>query len=77
VHTYRICADLVDEVITLTEDELLEGLRVAYADCKLACEVGGAAAIAALCAGKLTSDGPLVVVASGGNVASEQLRELL
>jgi len=76
-HTYRICAKLVDEVITLTEDELVEGLRVSYTECKLACEVGGAAAVAALCAGKVTRDGPLALVVSGGNIAREQLRDLL
>ncbi len=75
--TYAVCAELVDEVITLSEDELLAGLRVAYAEAKLACEVGGAAAIAALVAGRLPAEGPTVLVASGGNIAPDQLRALL
>jgi threonine dehydratase len=75
---FAICADHVRSVITLDEDELREGLRAAYSECKLACEVGGAAAIAALATGKVEVDeGPVVVVASGGNVAPEVLRQLL
>jgi threonine dehydratase len=75
--TYEVCAELVDDVVALTEDQLVDGLRVAHRDCKLACETGGAAAIAAVVAGQVPSDGPVVLVVSGGNIAPEALKQLL
>ena len=75
--TYEVCSRLVDDVVVLSEDELVAGLRVAVAECKLAAEVGGAAGIAALVAGQVPAEGPVVVVVSGGNIAPDKLRELL
>ena len=77
VHTIAICSQLVDEVITLDEDELRAGLRCTYGEAKLACEAGGAAAVAALVAGKAGAAGPTVVVVSGGNIAPADLARLL
>jgi threonine dehydratase len=77
---FAVCSELVDEVITLTEPELRTGLQITYTDAKLACEVGGAAAVAALSAGHLDvgdDDGPVVVVVSGGNIAPADLRARL
>jgi threonine dehydratase len=74
---FAIASRLVDDVVTLSEDELVGGLRVAYADCKLACEVGGAAAIAALAGGRVDGPAPIVAVASGGNIAPADLVALL
>jgi len=74
---FGVCSQLVDDVVRLSEDELIAGLRVAYAECKLACEVGGAAAIAALITGRLEGDGPVILVVSGGNVAPSDLCALL
>ena len=72
-----ICRELVDDVVTLSEDQLAEGLRIAYADLKLACEAGGSAAVAALAAGAVRPEGPAVLIASGGNIAPDLLRSLL
>jgi threonine dehydratase len=77
VHAVAICARLVDEVVTLDEEELRAGLRCTYGDAKLACEAGGAAAVAALVAGKIDAPGPMVVVVSGGNIAPAELARLL
>jgi threonine dehydratase len=77
VHTIAIASRMVDEVLTLDEDELRAGLQRAYRDAKLACEAGGAAAIAALIAGKVRGDGPTAVVVSGGNIAPADLARLL
>ena len=57
----------------LTEDELREGMRFCYRAAKLAAEPAGAAAIAALLAGKvpLEPGETAVAVVSGGNVAAE------
>ena len=76
-----IAAKRVDEVVLLTEEEIAAGMRFLYGRAKLACEPSGAAATAALLAGKVPLDGAHTVVAvvSGGNadpkVASAILAE--
>jgi threonine dehydratase len=52
-------------------------LLYAYREAKLACEVGGAAAVAALLSGRIRAPGPTVVVISGGNIAPADLARLL
>jgi threonine dehydratase len=72
-HCLEICSELVEEVVLLTEDELKEGMRFCYRIAKLAAEPAGAAAVAALLAGKvpLSPGETAVAVVSGGNVAPE------
>lgn len=67
--TLEVCRERVDEVVLVTEDEIAEGMRFLYTRAKLACEPAGAAAVAALLAGKveLEAGSPLVAVVSGGN----------
>ena len=53
----------------MTDDEVRAAMRVAFDDYKLVLEPGGAAALAAVLAGKLdVRDKTVAVVASGGNV---------
>jgi threonine dehydratase len=70
-----ICVRCVDEVVTVTEDEIREGMRFLYQRAKLACEPAGALPAAALLAGKLdvAGRGGVVAVVSGGNVAQADL----
>ncbi|CAN5748591.1 bifunctional threonine ammonia-lyase/L-serine ammonia-lyase TdcB [soil metagenome] len=56
------------EPVLVTEAELAEGFRFLYQRAKLACEPAGAAAVAALLAGKVETERTVCVV-SGGNVA--------
>lgn len=67
--TFEVCRERVDEVVLVTEDEIAEGMRFLYTRAKLACEPAGAAAVAALLAGKVEHEAgsPLVAVVSGGN----------
>lgn len=67
--TLEICREHVDEVVLVSEDEIAEGMRFLYTRAKLACEPAGAAAAAAVLAGKveLEPGAPFVVVVSGGN----------
>jgi threonine dehydratase len=69
----EICRDLLDDVVTLSEDDIRAGMRFLYSRAKLACEPGGAAAAAAILADKIPlNEGETVVaVVSGGNVATE------
>jgi len=68
-NTLAIVRDLVEDVVLVSEDEIARGFRFLYERAKLACEPAGAAAVAALLAGKVDV-GRTVCVVSGGNVAS-------
>ena len=66
--TLAVCSERVDEIVLVTEDEIAEGMRFLYTRAKLACEPAGAAAVAAILAGKVgLENGPTVAVVSGGN----------
>jgi threonine dehydratase len=66
----RICRERVDEVVLVSEQEIAAGMRFLYQRAKLACEPAGAAATAALLAGKIAVEAgeTVVAVVSGGNV---------
>ena len=77
VHTIAICAQPSTRSSTLDEEELRgRGCGTPTSAAKLACEAGGAAAVAALCAGKADAPGPMAVVVSGGNIAPRHLARL-
>jgi threonine dehydratase len=67
------------EVVLVDEDEIEEGMRFLYERAKLACEPAGAAAVAALRAGKvrMAKGETAVVVVTGGNVSAETAAAIL
>jgi threonine dehydratase len=69
----------VDEVVTVSEDEIVAGLRLLLERSKLAAEPAAATPIAALLAGKVTTrPGERVVcLVSGGNLDLETLKAVL
>lgn len=69
----RVCTALGVESILVSEEELREAFRFLYGRAKLACELAGAAATAALLSGKVAPEQGQTVVAvvSGGNVEPE------
>lgn len=68
---------LLDEVVTVSEEELAEGFRFLYARAKLAVEPAAAAAAAALLSGAIDPLPGTVLVLSGGNVAPEVAARIL
>ncbi|MGH2684186.1 MAG: pyridoxal-phosphate dependent enzyme, partial [Actinomycetota bacterium] len=66
--TLRHVAELVDEVVTVSEEEISRALLLLLERAKAVVEPAGAVALAALLAGKVDGDGPAVAVLSGGNV---------
>ena len=72
----QICRGKVDSVL-VSENEIAEGMRLLYGRAKLACEPAGAAAAAAVLAGKVDLAGPTVVIVSGGNSVPEQAAAIL
>jgi len=67
---------LVDEIVTVTEAEIAEGVRVAWTRLRLALEPTGALPLAAHVAGKLPS-GRTGLVLSGGNANFQTVGKLL
>jgi len=71
----EICRGKVETVL-VTEDEIAEGMRFLYERAKLACEPAGAAAVAAVLAGKV-EPARTVCIVSGGNVAAQTAAAIL
>ncbi|MEV7791459.1 threonine ammonia-lyase [Streptomyces sp. NPDC087512] len=65
---FGIVGDLVDEVRTVTEDELSTALLLCLERAKLVVEPAGASPVAALLSDPGAFEGPVVAVLSGGNV---------
>ncbi len=65
-----IVREAVDEIVTVTEDEIVEGMRLLLTRAKLYVEGSGAAAVAALLAGKVrfAAGTRVVAIVSGGNI---------
>ncbi len=65
-----IAREAVDEIVTVSEGEILEGMRILMTRAKLYVEGSGAAAVGALLAGKidLPAGARVVAIVSGGNV---------
>ncbi len=75
----EIAREAVDEIVTVTEAEIVEGMRLLMTRGKLYVEGSGAAATAALVAGKVRAPAGIVAVAivSGGNVDLEKIAALV
>ena len=71
-----IVQEHVEKVVLVTEEEIATGFRFLYERAKLACEPAGAAAVAAVLAGKIEG-GRTVCIVSGGNVAAETAAGIL
>ena len=68
----------VDDVVTVTEEQIRDAVRRLLLECKLVCEPSGAVAVAGFLAHESAlADGPAVAVLSGGNVEPTLLRALL
>lgn len=76
--TFRHCRELVERVITVSDEEILEAVRFCWRR-RLVVEPSGAAGLAPLLAGRLEApparEGATVAVLSGGNVESRRLAE--
>jgi threonine dehydratase len=76
---WRQIREFVDDIVTVSEDEIRDGVRRLAADARLVVEPSGAAAFAAYVhhADHLGLDGNIVAVVSGGNVALEMLASMI
>lgn len=75
-HTWEASSQLVDEIVTVTDDQLVGAMRFAFERLKLVIEPSGAAGLAAVRAGLVRGE-RIGVVVSGGNVGADRFAELL
>ena len=66
--TFAILSDRDAQIIAVSEDEVADAMRWAWAEHRLMVEPGGAAALAIFLAGKAAVEDDLVIVLSGGNI---------
>jgi threonine dehydratase len=75
--TFAHVQALVDDVVTVTDEEIGRALILLLERAKAVVEPSGAVGLAALLAGKVPGSGPAAVVLSGGNVDSLMLTRLV
>jgi threonine dehydratase len=77
--TLAVARERVDEIVLVSDAEIAAAFRFLYSRAKLACEPAGAAATAALLAGKVALEPgeTVVAVVSGGNAAPETASAIL
>jgi threonine dehydratase len=71
--TMGILADVLDDLISVTDEEISEAIVLLLERTKLVVEGGGAVGVAALLAGKVEGSGVTVPVLSGGNIDATML----
>ncbi len=79
VWTLAMCRRYLDGIVLLDDSTILAGMRFALERCKQVVEPAGAAALAAVLAGRIPirAGDRVAVVLSGGNVEGARLGELL
>ena len=75
---YAIVRDCVEDVVTVTDDEIVAAMRIIIERAKQWVEPSGAAAVAALLEGRIpiTGSDEVVAVLSGGNISIDQVSAL-
>jgi threonine dehydratase len=74
--TFDINRELVDEVVTVSDAEIVDAMTFLFDRMKLVVEPSGAVGIAALLNGRLRGNAVGVVI-SGGNVGVQRFAELV
>ena len=74
--TFAHAQTFVDQVITVTDDQIIDAVLWLFSKVKIVAEPSGAATVAAALFAKVECAGPLVAIISGGNMGLEKLEEL-
>ena len=74
---FEIVRDVVDEVITVEENDIARALLVLLERAKLVVEPAGAVSIAAILAGKVHNAGTTVAILSGGNIDPMMMERII
>jgi threo-3-hydroxy-L-aspartate ammonia-lyase len=73
---FGVISSLVDDVVTVSDDEIVDAMRLLFERAKLVVEPSGASAFAAVLAGRVHG-GPTGVILSGANVSATRFGELI
>jgi threonine dehydratase len=65
---FDIVRDMVDEIVTVEEDDIARALLVLLERAKLVVEPAGAVSVAAILSGRVKASGTTVAILSGGNI---------
>jgi threo-3-hydroxy-L-aspartate ammonia-lyase len=74
--TWQVGSRLVDEIVTVTDEQIVDAMRFAFERLKLVIEPSGAVGIAAVLNG-LVEAPRIGIIISGGNVGADRFAELL
>lgn len=66
--TFEFAREYVDEVVTVTDDDVARAILLLLERAKLLVEPAGAVGVAAIMEGKIESTGPVATILSGGNI---------
>ena len=78
VRTFPVLQANVDEIVLVSDDEIVDAMTFCFDRLKLVTEPSGACGVAALLAGQVAVEGRRVgVIVSGGNVGSARFAELV
>jgi threonine dehydratase len=76
--TFEVNARRVDEIVTVTDEEIVAAMIFLYERMKIVAEPSGAIGVAALLSGKVdANDKSAGVIVSGGNVGAARFAELI
>ena len=76
-YTFRLCRELVDEAVLVTEQEIYRGMAALLLREGLVAEGGASVGYAAVLAGKIEPAGPTAIVISGRNVDMKRLCDIV
>jgi len=65
---FEIIKDLVDEVVTVTDDDIARAILILLEQSKVVVEPAGAVGVAAILSGAVTATGSTMAVLTGGNI---------
>ena len=74
--TFAHAQKFVDQVVTVTDDQIIDAVLWLFSKAKIVAEPSGAATVAAALFGTIECAGPLIAIISGGNMGLEKLEEL-
>jgi threonine dehydratase len=74
--TWQVARPLVDEIVTVTDEQMVRAMRFAFERLKLVIEPSGAVGLAAIREG-LVSGRRIGVIISGGNIGADRFAELV
>ncbi|MFM6967655.1 MAG: threonine ammonia-lyase [Microbacteriaceae bacterium] len=74
---FDIIKDAVDEIVTVSDDDIARALLMLIERAKMVAEPAGAAGVAAILAGKIDAVGPTTVILSGGNIDAKLMERVI